>query len=114
MSTLPVRSPSAFGRRSAAIGIALAALALCAAGSCSHPPTQPDPPKTPPPPDTTSHNFSYTLDTLGTSGVLLGVAVINDSLVWAVGDIHTAETDRYDSSGAWVNPFNLAVWNGNE
>ncbi len=60
--------------------------------------------------DTTSHNFTWQVDTLGDGGssVLYDVAIINDTLVYAVGEIW-----KRDSSGNWVNPpFNIARWNG--
>ena len=38
--------------------------------------------------DTTSHNFSWRIDTLGvTSSVLYDVAIVSDNDVWAVGEI---------------------------
>jgi hypothetical protein len=66
-------------------------------------------------PDTTSHDFTWRIDTLGTYGsVLYDVAAINENDIWAVGEIHTNETDRFDSLGNWVNPYNAAHWNGND
>jgi hypothetical protein len=59
--------------------------------------------------DTTSHNFTWQLDTLGThSSVLYDVAIINDTLVYAVGEIF-----HRDSSENWTF-FNLAKWNGRQ
>jgi len=64
-------------------------------------------------PDTTSHDFSWTIDTIGTYGSYLkDVAIINENNIWAVGEIHTDETDRYDSLGVWQPPFNVVQWNG--
>jgi len=72
----------------------------------------------PPPstgPDTTSHNFTWQIDTIGIrNSVLFDVAVINENNIWAVGKIHTAETDTFDSLGNWVPPFNAVYWNGME
>ncbi|NIS45352.1 MAG: hypothetical protein GWN00_07920 [Aliifodinibius sp.] len=85
----------------------------------------------PPPangPDTTSHNFTWQIDTFGVDGrgssYLLDVAIVNENDlsasggsqagIWAVGEIHTAETDTFDSLGNWVPPYNIARWNGNE
>jgi len=66
-------------------------------------------------PDTTSHNFSWTIDTIGTrNSYLKDVAIINENDIWAVGEIHTDETDRYDSLGVWQPPFNAVHWDGNE
>jgi len=65
--------------------------------------------------DTTSHEFTWTIDTIGIYGsVLYDVAMIDKNDIWAVGEIHTPETDRYDSLGNWVPPFNAVHWDGNE
>jgi len=65
--------------------------------------------------DTTSHEFTWTIDTIGIYGsVLYDVAMIDENDIWAVGEIHTPETDRYDSLGNWVPPFNAVHWDGNE
>jgi hypothetical protein len=63
-------------------------------------------------PDTTSHNFTWQTFTLGdgNSSVLYDVVVINDTLVYAVGEIY-----KSDSSGNWDSiPYGLAVWNGRQ
>jgi hypothetical protein len=63
--------------------------------------------------DTTSHDWTWQIDTLGTSAsVLVDVAIVNDTLVYAVGEIHTKDTDRFDSLGNWVAPYNVAKWDG--
>ena len=58
-------------------------------------------------PDTTSHNFTWTVDTFGIGGsgssYLLDVAIINENDIWAVGKIYT-DTDK----------FNALHWNGIE
>ena len=52
--------------------------------------------------DTTSHDFTWTIDTLGIYGSYLeDVAIIDENNIWTVGDI---ETDS--------GHFNLAKWNG--
>jgi hypothetical protein len=59
--------------------------------------------------DTTSHNFTWQIDTLGvTSSVLYDVAIINDTLAYAVGEIFLN-----DSTGQ-LDPvyYNVAKWNG--
>jgi len=66
--------------------------------------------------DTTSHNFSWQTYTFGGvhgSSVLNDVAIINENDIWAVGEIHTAETDQFDSNGVWVQPYNAVHWDGN-
>jgi len=72
---------------------------------CSDSPPGPPPPNGP---DTTSHNFFFDIDTLGdgNSSTLYDVAVVNDSLAYAVGEMYLR-----DSSGQ-LDPrrYNLAVW----
>jgi hypothetical protein len=60
-------------------------------------------------PDTTSHNFTWTLDTIGIQGQLNDVAIINDTDVWAVGQIYL-----YDSAAGHEDPtiYNAAHWDG--
>ncbi len=60
--------------------------------------------------DTTSHNFTWEMDTLGdgASSVLNDLAIINDTLVYAVGKIYLKDsTGNFDPL-----PYNLAEWNG--
>jgi hypothetical protein len=59
--------------------------------------------------DTISHEFTFEIDTLGDgASQLYDVAIINDTLVYAVGQIYLK-----DSTGNWINPpYNLAKWNG--
>jgi hypothetical protein len=60
--------------------------------------------------DTTSHNFTWQIDTLGdgNSSVLYDVAIINDTCVYAVGEIY-----KRDSLGNWNNiPYNFLKWDG--
>ncbi|MEW5799757.1 MAG: hypothetical protein AB1728_12210 [Bacteroidota bacterium] len=60
--------------------------------------------------DTTSHNFTFEIDTLGdgASSILYDVAIINDTLVYAVGEIYLK-----DSTGQ-IDPilYNMVKWNG--
>jgi len=65
--------------------------------------------------DTTSDNFQWEINTFGGgagSSFLQDVAIINENDIWAVGEIHTAQTDTYDSLGNWQPPFNAVHWNG--
>jgi hypothetical protein len=59
--------------------------------------------------DTTSHDFSWQIDTLGVlnSNVLQDVTIINDTLAYAVGKIY-----QTDSAGQLEKPYSMAVWNG--
>jgi hypothetical protein len=61
--------------------------------------------------DTTSHNWVFDQPVLlgdGSSSVLLDVAIINDTLAYAVGEIY-----KRDSLGNWdPQPYGLAIWNG--
>jgi len=64
--------------------------------------------------DTTSHNFTWETFTIGDGGLLRDVAVIDENNIWAVGEIHTEDTDKFDSNGVWVQPYNAVHWDGNE
>jgi hypothetical protein len=59
--------------------------------------------------DTTSHNFTWQMDTLGvTASSLSDVAIINDTLAFAVGEMYLRDsTGQVDPT-----PYNLAMWNG--
>ncbi len=57
--------------------------------------------------DTTSHNFTWTMDTLGIyNSYLLDVAIINENDIWAAGEI---KLDLYG-----YEKFNAVHWNGSE
>jgi hypothetical protein len=64
--------------------------------------------------DTTSHDFTWELFTFGSSGssVLYDVSIVNKDNIWAVGTIHTTETDTIDSLGNWIPPYNALHWDG--
>ncbi len=70
-------------------------------------------PITPPLPtgsDTTSHAFTFQTFTFGSAGGsnLNDVSIINDTLVYAVGEIY-----QTDSAGQYdPDPYNLAIWDG--
>lgn len=70
----------------------------------------------PPPngsPDTTSHNFTWVIDTFGIyPSYLKDVTIIKEKDIWAVGAIHTEDTDCYDSLGNWIDPYNAVHWDG--
>jgi hypothetical protein len=62
--------------------------------------------------DTTSHNAVWQIDTLGVGGgsVLVDVAIVNDTLAYAVGEMHLKDsTGQVEST-----PHNMALWNGQE
>ena len=62
--------------------------------------------------DTTSHNWAFQSFMLGggNSSALNGVAIINDSLAYTVGEIYSN-----DSTGQSDQlPYNLAKWDGNQ
>lgn len=64
----------------------------------------------PSPTDTTSHNFVFQQFVFGESGgsILYDVAIINDTLVYAVGEVYLK-----DSTGKGdPQPYNLAKWDG--
>lgn len=60
--------------------------------------------------DTTSHNFTWQIDTLGdgNASTLNDIAIINDTLAYAVGELYLR-----DSTGQ-IDPrrYNLAIWTG--
>jgi hypothetical protein len=63
--------------------------------------------------DTTSHAFTWLMDTIGThNSVLNDVAVINENDIWVVGDLHFPDTYTYDSLGNFIQPYNIAHWDG--
>lgn len=59
-------------------------------------------------PDTTSHEFIWQIDTIGAEGILYDVAIVNDTLIYAVGEIYLR-----DAAGQ-IDPqaYCVAVWNG--
>jgi hypothetical protein len=62
--------------------------------------------------DTTSHNFTWEIDTLGdgNNSILRDVCIINDTCVWVVGEIY-----KKDSTGQFdTQPYGAARWNGNK
>lgn len=71
-----------------------------------------EPPVVPPKggPDTTSHDFTWQIDTLGdgASSVLNDIQVIDENNIWAVGEVFFR-----DSAGQYSEPpYNIARWNG--
>lgn len=66
-------------------------------------------------PDTTNHDFTWVIDTLGTPtfpSQLNDVLYFDSNNIWVVGELHTDDTDRFDSTGTWIPPFNLIRWDG--
>ncbi len=60
--------------------------------------------------DTTSHDFTWEIDTLGNlmGFGMMDVAIINDTCVWIAGEINVM-----DSLGNWKDfSYNVARWNG--
>jgi len=60
--------------------------------------------------DTTSHNFTWSIDTLGdgNSSILYDVTILNDTLAYVVGEIYLK-----DSTGQFNDPgYNAARWDG--
>ena len=114
MHHLPDPELNSLKRRWFAFTFAFTLVGLLFLSACQKTGTGPG--TTPPaPPDTTSHNFSWQTFTFGGqhgSSVLQDVAIINENDIWAVGEIHTAQTDTYDSLGNWQLPFNAVHWDG--
>lgn len=91
--------------KSASCIILFMALALVNA-NCKHA-SEPSPNNIP---DTTSHNFKWEVTTLGggSSSILYDVAIVTDTLAYAVGVMY-----QRDSLGILdPNAFNMARWNG--
>ncbi len=83
---------------------------LCLALFCSEQPTDPPPDEkelceiT----DTTSHAFTWRVDTLGAFGsVLMDVEAVSENEVWACGEIELKERPEVDR-------YNVVRWNGSE
>jgi len=66
--------------------------------------------------DTTSHHFTWETFTFGgeSSSHFNDVTIINENNIWAVGEIHTESTDKFDSNGIWMQPYNAVHWDGSE
>jgi hypothetical protein len=65
--------------------------------------------------DTTSHDFSIEIFSWGhhSSSLLRDVAIINENEIWAVGKIHTEDTDCWnEDSTEWIPPYNAVHWDG--
>jgi len=66
--------------------------------------------------DTTSHEFSWEIYTFGGvrgSSVLRDVCIIDENDIWAVGEIHTEDTDCWnEDSTQWIPSYNAVHWNG--
>ncbi len=86
------------------------ALLLFAGWQCGNQAAGPVPPP-PSEPDTTSHDFTWTTYTLSDGqSYLQDVYAVNDTDVWAVGEIYLK-----DSTGNLdPNMYNVAHWNGKE
>jgi hypothetical protein len=95
--------------RNGAVLVALI-IAISLGVSCHHS-TEPPPPDTKQA-DTTSHAFTWTVEMLGdvSPSSLYDVAVINDTLAYAVGEIYVR-----DSTGGYNTlPYNIAKWDGRQ
>ena len=61
-------------------------------------------------PDTTSSNFTWTIDTIGAEGsYLYDVSIVNDSLAYAVGELFPQDSTGGSNQS---DLYNAAVWNG--
>jgi hypothetical protein len=64
--------------------------------------------------DTTSHNFTWEIDTLGGYGSYLrDVAIIDENNIWVVGMIKIPDPDSSFNGTGWES-FNAAHWDGVE
>mgnify|MGYP003965789151 CR=1 FL=1 len=61
--------------------------------------------------DTTSHNFTWEIDTLGLIGSILhDVAIVDENNIWVVGDIRMPDPDSTNGTG--YQNYNAAHWDG--
>ena len=68
-------------------------------------------------PDSTNHSWTFRTTTMGggsgiVSNILFDVAVINDTLAYAVGAIDHSGVGTLDSAGNPIYPYNLEKWDG--
>ncbi|MBD3224606.1 MAG: hypothetical protein GF313_07745 [Caldithrix sp.] len=64
-------------------------------------------------PDTTSHEFTWEIDSIGIVGSYFeDIAIINENDVFAVGNLEFDDTGSLDSLGNEIKPYNAARWNG--
>jgi len=65
-------------------------------------------------PDTTSHQFTWTVDTLGGPGSYLSdVAVVSPEDIWVVGQVVLPDPDSSWNGSGWEH-FNAAHWDGDQ
>ena len=66
--------------------------------------------------DTTSHDFTWQTYEFGGQGrhsAFYDVAIIDENDIWAVGEIHTKDTDHWNAdSTKWLQPYNAVHWDG--
>ncbi len=71
---------------------------------------KPTEPKDTPEPDTTSHNFVWRVDTIGTYlSLVRDVAIVDENNIWAVGEFYKKHT-TFDSTAK--DQYNAAHWDG--
>lgn len=64
--------------------------------------------------DTTSHDISWTIDTLGLPGSRLNeVSIVNEEDMWVVGEILMLDPDS-SFNGTGIEHFNAARWDGSK
>ena len=63
--------------------------------------------------DSTSHDIDWTVEILGTMGIIRDVQIIDENNVWAVGQIRR---DLTNSTGDVIGDttYNVAHWDGND
>ena len=80
---------------------------LTTAFTCKSPSEPEDKPTIP---DTTSHNFTWRVDTIGYyQSIVRDVAVINENNIWAVGRFHKKHSTQDSTEN---DRYGLAKWNG--
>lgn len=91
------------------VGIALFLVVMCWYQGCKDKGVEPRK-DCPVPTDTTSHGFTWQIDTLGQTGasVLYDVAIVSETEAWAVGEMYLPDSTGDIDSDA----YNVAKWNG--
>ena len=84
----------------------LLSVLLTTAFTCKSPSGPEDKPNT----DTTSHNFTWQVDTIGFyQSIVRDVAIINENNIWAVGRFHKKHSTQDSTEN---DRYGLAKWNG--
>ncbi|MBI5726493.1 MAG: hypothetical protein HY965_01470 [Ignavibacteriales bacterium] len=64
--------------------------------------------------DTTSHSYTWQAWAFGDDATsdFYDVAIIAEDDIWVVGQIYFKDSYTRDSAGRWIDPYNIAHWDG--